>query len=297
MKPFETYFQALHLTNTYNIPVFPLAEGTKEPPILFPGCSDKNKHHGWRESTLDNITISDWFHRDPVTDGKEHPYYNLGINLQEAGLLVVDLDRNHESSYDGIKRFNKFVADHHYNFPWNTYTENTPNGGLHVFLSVKEQLKHNRVQNVIHGVDLLNDFTVASPSEINGKQYNSAFEDKNHNEITMDYIKEAPEWLIELLNKGEHLDDTKDHKKVASLPQNVQATWTGNLLDRIVQGTGAGNRNNWLVSIAGSLFRTRADPDTVYKELLFANSNCQPPLSIKEVDSIFKSVSKYHMVG
>lgn len=292
MKPFETYFQALHLTNTYNIPVFPLAEGTKKPPILFPGCSDKNKHHGWRESTLDNITISDWFHRDPVTDGKEHPYYNLGINLREAGLIVVDLDRNHESGYDGIKRFNKFVADHHYDFPQKTYVEKSPNGGLHVFLKVNEQIERNHLNNFLHGVDLLNDQVMAAPSEINGSSYYPLYDG-----ITMDDIQEAPEWLIKWFKKGDQLDDLKDNKKVASLPQNVQATWTGNLLDRIVQGTGAGNRNSWLASIAGSLFLTRADPDTVYKELLFANSNCQPPLSIKEVDSIFKSVSKYHMVG
>ncbi|MHA3067308.1 primase alpha helix C-terminal domain-containing protein [Lacticaseibacillus saniviri] len=68
--------------------------------------------------------------------------------------------------------------------------------------------------------------------------------------------------------------------------------WMGKLLDSIVEGTSEGSRNVHLTKIAGSLFFSDAEPETVYNVLLFANDMLSEPLESDEVNKIFQSVLK-----
>ena len=57
---------------------------------------------------------------------------------------------------------------------------------------------------------------------------------------------------------------------------------------------GQGSRNLSLASLAGQLHNQGYDPETIYGELLIANTRaCEPPLPTTEVESIVRSVTRY----
>lgn len=288
MRPNETFFRALHLASSLGIPVFPLAEGTKIPP---------KGHHGYKEATTDNLIISDWFHRDPVTDHKPHPFYNIGIDLRKAGLIVVDLDKSYQingetkhSNTNGIKNFNDYVVENNLPFPRETYCETTPSGGLHVFLKLDEPLDTDYYKTskigALNGVDIIANYVPVAPSEIDGVgSYRPTY-----NGLTIDDIKPCPDWVKNMLLKE---NDTNVVRPIVPRWDN-QKHYLGKLLDEIVAGTTEGNRNEWLTSITGKLFYTHAEPSTVYECVNWANERYViPPLPDNEVNSIYTSVGKY----
>lgn len=236
--------------------VFPLANNAKQPP--------KN-HHGYLEATCDQETIFSWY--------QANPFRNLGLRLDTSNLLVVDIDLHSESNNGRQSLLT--LKNHGMILPNDTYIERSPNGGLHYFFSFAGKKVHKA--NVWPGIDLLTDFTVIAPSEINGKPYQPV------GTRTLTNLKPAPGWITDKLK------DTSETKAVKSVRIKK---YTGKLLDKIVAGTGQGDRNVWLTSLAGSMFRVGANSDTVYKLLWVANESLDDPLQQNEFDTIFKSILK-----
>ncbi|WP_125636225.1 bifunctional DNA primase/polymerase [Loigolactobacillus backii] len=243
--------------------VYPLIENTKKPPK---GVA------GYRAATNDQNTIFAWF--------ENHPAYNLGLRLDLSDLLVVDIDM-HDPTKNGRTSLAQLFKQGK-TLPNDTYIERTANGGVHYFL--KYTGARTRQVGAWPGIDLLTDFTVISPSEINGKQY------KPLDGRTLADIKTAPRWLVDKL-MGQKVNWSSEHAYTAR-----QKKYTGKLLDEMVNGTEQGNRNAWLTAMIGRLFATGAEPETVYELACSINERfIDQPLETKEITTIYNSILKREM--
>lgn len=239
--------------------LFPLVANTKLP------LKDTD---GYKSATSDLEAISGWFTVDP--------YINIGLRLDTANLLVVDVDR-HNSSNNGVVSLAK-LKKAGYKLPINTYSEQTPGDGLHLFFKLGGQHPHKRV-NWRPGIDILTDFVVIAPSVIDGKSYHPL------SGATITQAKPVPDWLTR--------DLTKSKLDVASkTAKATHKTWAGRWLDDLVQGTSTGNRNVFLTSLVGKILNTGCQSETAYELLQYANGRLETPLPDKEVNRIFLSILK-----
>lgn len=236
--------------------VFPLSPNSKVP---------LKGTHGYQSASSDLETVFNWIVAEPRM--------NLGLCLDS--MLVVDVDM-HDSEHNGRESLLK-LAKKGYQLPTNTYIEQTPNNGLHYFY--KYNGKPTRKVNIIDGIDLLTDFAVIAPSEINGKQYKPIGDTKIADSAP------APQWLVDMMKPRETKSDFSFEVKFPN-----RKKYMGKLLDEIVKGTEVGNRNEWLTQLAGKLIWTGADAPTVYNMLCFANDNLTQPISDKELNVIFRSI-------
>ncbi|RRK09359.1 DNA replication protein [Lactiplantibacillus garii] len=257
MKQSEVLTTALKLAGD-GIPVYPLAPNSKVP---LKGSS------GYQDATTDIQTIAGWF---------EHvPRANLGMRLDQAGLLVVDVDRHGKT--DGVQTM-KQLNNQGKTLPSDTYIERTPNNGLHYFFRCATRLAVKRHINLYPGIDVLTDFILIAPSMINGGAYKSIEAGAT--------IQDAPQWLMNDLLPSQRMNRTPEHAS------RIRKTWAGRLLDELTTGTSEGNRNSYLTSLLGKILRTGCDGGTAYELLQYANERLQPPLPDKEVNTIFKSIIK-----
>ncbi|MEK1445354.1 hypothetical protein HC014_07370 [Limosilactobacillus fermentum] len=272
----EAKRRALQLAQA-GVPVYPLAPGSKTPP---------KGHHGYREATTDTDAILRW------SDD-----WGLGIDLFTAGMLVVDLDRpgtdrnGHavHGGKNGVKALKIYLEQHQRQLPHPMYAEQTPHGGLHLFFKLDQPLQQpTRKPNALPGVDILGDFVIASPSEVDGSPY-LVMQDQTQ-PVSIHNTATAPQWIVDLLTalqtafNAARFPATGHHK-----------TWAGRLFDKIAQGADEGERNTWLASVTGSLISTGAEPanvriliDLINRELV------SPPLDDREVSSVFQSILKRH---
>lgn len=262
MKEFASLYAALDLVES-GYEIYPLSANTKTPP---------KGHHGYLEATRDQNIIVDWF--------QNNPDYNLGLRLDTSHLLVVDVDihdsaKNGKDSMMRLQRQGKTLSP-------DTYIEKTAGGGLHYFF--KYAGAKVRKVDIWPGIDLLTDFTVIAPSEINGKQYQPL------DGRTLADIKLAPNWLVDELSTNS-LNGAAEYAYTTRLKK-----YTGILLDEMVTGTTQGNRNAWLTKMIGRLFATGAEPETVYELSCSINERfIDQPLETKEVTTIYNSILKREM--
>ena len=240
------------------IEVYPVSNNSKVP---------LKGTRGYLDATRDERVINGWF---------EHiPRANLGMRLDTANLLVVDVD--HHGKADGMatvrelnQKGKRLLGD--------TYIERTPNNGLHYFFKLTKPISIHRRTSLYPAVDVLHDFVMSAPSEIDGCFYEAIGASNS--------IKPVPQWL---------LDDLLPTKKVngsLGYASQIRKNWTGKLLDDLVTGTDEGSRNDYLTSLLGKVLRTGCQSDTAYELLMYANEQLRPPLPDKEVNMIFKSILK-----
>ena len=273
----EAKRRALQLAQA-GVPVYPLAPGSKTPP---------KGHHGYREATTDTDTISRW------SDD-----WGLGIDLFTAGMLVVDLDRPGTTTdgkavhggKDGVKALKIYLEQHQRQLPHPMYAEQTPHGGLHLFFKLDKPLERpTRKTNALPGVDILGDFVIASPSEVDGSPY-LVMQDQAQ-PVSIHDTATAPQWIVDLLTAPQ----TVFNPTKANSFMKGQKTYTGRLFDKIAQGADEGERNNWLASVTGSILNAGTDPANAYYLIGWINERfISPPLDDREVNAVFKSVCKYH---
>ena len=273
----EAKRQALQLAQA-GVPVYPLAPGSKTPP---------KGHHGYREATTDTDAILRW------SDD-----WGLGIDLFTAGMLVVDLDRpgtdrnGHavHGGKNGVKALKIYLEQHQRQLPHPMYAEQTPHGGLHLFFKLDQPLQQpTRKTNALPGVDILGDFVIASPSEVDGSPY-LVMQDQAQ-PVSIHDTATAPQWIVGLLTAPQ----TAFNPAKANSLMKEQKTYTGRLFDKIAQGADEGERNNWLASVTGSILSAGTDPANAYYLIGWINERfISPPLDDREVNAVFKSVCKYH---
>lgn len=255
--------------------VYPLTAGTKIP---------VKGMHGEHDATSDKATIMNWFEIDSS--------YNLALNLQASSLAVIDLDY-HGNGINGVKNYSQYLMDHGntYMDSLKTYTELTPRGGIHIFYNLNHDLGNKDIQ-LMPGVELLTGKVVIAPSYISeiNKWYMPQYQ--GYQTLSRENVQPLPDWIIELAayRTSPMAAENSATKITRTLP--TRKTWTGKLLDELVQGANKGDRNNYLTHLMGKLVRTGANSDTIYNLLDYANSNFTPPLPPNEVNNIFGSILK-----
>ncbi|MER1299546.1 bifunctional DNA primase/polymerase [Ligilactobacillus salivarius] len=231
---------------------------------IIPNGKQPIRNYSYLKATQDIAEIERWFMDDPNI--------NIGLNLAKSNLIVVDID-NHNNDLNTPLESLKNLG---YKLP-SDYVERTQSGGLHFYYK-SDGIPATRKTKFINGVDLLSDFVVSSPSN-NYKVLNGA---------TLDDIPQTPNWIIKALdNRVMPSDRMQDN------PTPYRRYYTGYLIDEIVTGVDAGNRNNWIASIFGKLLRAGASPNNAYSLLQLINDNyVQPPLPSKELDNVAESILK-----
>lgn len=170
------------------------------------------------------------------------------------------------------------------------YAEQTPHGGLHLFFKLDKPLERpTRKPNALPGVDILGDFVIASPSEVDGSPY-LVMQDQAQ-PVSIHDTATAPQWIVGLLTAPQ----TAFNPAKANSLMKGQKTYTGRLFDKIAQGADEGERNNWLASVTGSILSAGTDPANAYYLIGWINERfISLPLDDREVNAVFKSVCKYH---
>ena len=202
---------------------------------------------------------------------------NVGtLTGSKSGIAVIDID-NH-NGVDGLGNLKNFLEMYDITLP-KTKVIRTPSGGLHYYFKLDE--KYNETQflqnhSQLEGVDFQTHgrYVVAPPSQIDGKYY----------EVVRDVeLAELPEkWLEMFTDKTITKKNKKREKK-----------WTGQLMESILTGAGAGSRNIFLTSTIGKLFATGMDHDAVRVWSLYVNQiSLNPPLPEEEVLRTYESVRK-----
>lgn len=245
--------------------VYPTSRNSKIPP---------SGTHAWNDATTDTATIKNWFTNNP---------YNVAVGLKQSNLLLFDIDRGHKSGVDGVHNVN-LLAKPYGGMTNDTLIERTPHGGLHYLFKVPSGFEFTKKENAFKekfgtsGIDLLNDGMVTAPSVIDGVEYTRLYG-------SFDDIKSAPQWVLNYLKPSQTNNNYSGviHHK----------TYTGRLIDELMEGTTAGNRNSYLTSIAGKLLANGTDPQNVFKMMEMVNINClDTPLPTREVKTICHSIIK-----
>lgn len=235
---------------------------------IVPNGKQPMRNYSYLKATQDINLIKSWF--------RDRPDINIGINLSKSNLIVVDIDNHNNDLQAPLQSLNNLG----YNLP-SDYVERTKSGGLHFYYRCSDGIPATRKTKFIDGVDLLSDFVVASPSN-NYKVLNGA---------TLSDIPEVPRWIIKAL-------DNRAMHKIQDKPTTYKKYYTGKLIDEIVTGVDAGNRNNWIASIFGKLLRAGTDPKNAYSLLQLINDNyVSPPLPAKELDNIVESIANRFING
>ena len=231
---------------------------------IIPNGKQPIRNYSYLKATQDIALIKRWF--------MDEPNINIGLNLAKSNLIVVDID-NHNNDLQAPLQSLKNLG---YKLP-SDYVELTQSGGLHYYYRTNG-IPATRKTKFIDGVDLLSDFVVASPSN-NYRVLDGA---------TLSDIPESPRWIIKALdNRAMPSDRMQDN------PTPYRRYYTGYLIDEIVTGVDAGNRNNWIASIFGKLLRAGTSPKNAYSLLQLINDNyVQPPLPSKELDNVAESILK-----
>src|SRR6185312_1141705 len=228
----------------WNWPVFPLAPGTKMPPI-----AKRDGGHGHRDATTDEETIRGWW----ATDEKR----NVGVSVGAAGLFVVDVDPRN----GGDETFRDLVGVH--GRDWlDTISVLTPSGGSHYYYRVARGSSLRGGNGLLGvGIDVKSSggYVVAPPSRTGDGVY--AWE--GYIGPDSGVFAPVPDWILKQL----------------AAPLGGSQRPSSPLPDYISNGS----RNSTLTSMAGGMRRKGMTAEEMVPSLLEVNRRCEEPLSADEV--------------
>lgn len=226
-----------------------------------PDCKNPGKHprteHGFKDATKDVTTIIKWWSMWPDA--------NIGCATGSVfGILVLDLDAKHNRTSKNLE------------FPIPlTVSAKTGGNGEHFFLkSPKYKVKSTNGELFGPGVDIKADdgYVILSPStHISGNTYEWMIPPGDIE------LAEAPQWLLEAINKH---DKTKNKK----------------LWKKGVGGVSEGERNSVAISLAGAIKNSlpiEIRETLGWPTLLTWNSKNNPPLNESELRNVWDSANKY----
>ncbi len=157
--------------------------------------------------------------------------------------------------------------------------------GLHIFFTYPKELKLTSRSDLFSknsektGLD---DIATGVPVFPRIRE-NGMYQPLKGHKITK--LAPVPQWLLDEIQRQLHPNMSNYHNNTDS--------WFGHFINRLVDGTDEGNRNQWLASIAGSVFRSGADPDNCADLIQTVNQRyVRPPLPNGELVKIINSISK-----
>lgn len=238
---------------------YPTAPGSKS------GIKGTN---GFSDAVNDDSKALEWF---------KNTSNNIGVNLKKSGLVVVDIDMhgNGNGRHSLLKVFQTYGR-----LPDDTLIERTPHNGIHYFLKAPQGVDVKSKTSAFFdksGIDLMCNNILIAPSTIDGASYANV-------SGSYDDIKEAPGWLVPFLQ-----DKLTYRNGIPSVTREKK--YTARFLDKIVKGATQGNRNDFITSIAGSMFSLGTENTNVLELLSVINQHfISPPLPQRELETIYRSV-------
>lgn len=232
---------------------------------------------GWfvfpcRNSGPDKKPLTPHGYKDAVNTIEEAvslfaPHLNAMIGVATgavSGFFVVDVDvKEGKTGDDSLAELEQI----HGELP-HTVEAISCTGGRHLYFKMPGFSIPSRGA-FVKDVDIRGDggYIIIPPSSFNGLPYE--WEASHHPDETP--IAESPQWLIDLIiNKKKQVDLTDVNQKISV------------------------NRNSTLTSLAGSLRRAGLSYEAIESHLIKVNDErCSPPLSLYDVQTIAKSVSRY----
>lgn len=234
--------------------------------------------------------IKDWSYLKATNDPEEvynvfnsKELYNVGINLKEAKLIVLDLDR-HRDGQDGLA----WLGEKAKQSLDGDCVVSTPRNGLHVYYSLSGADIPNKLE-LADGVELLTDFCTLPPSfvdipkdNINGgyKLVSGSFE----------AIQPIPSWLLsEVQAKQGKRSITLDFTDT----NRPKTYFTARFMAELKQGAGKGSRNSWITRQFGRMVSLGMSYEDSFDWIKIVNQNfIEPPLNDKELNGIVYSIIK-----
>lgn len=245
------------MTNAFDFASFYSKQGWEIFPVK---PHDKTPLVKWAdEATSDIFQIGEWF-------TNRYPDANIGLACgKRSGLFALDVDAGHGGKETLTAHVMKYGGLPH------TPTSNTGGGGNHYLFSMPDFSIRNSAGKLGAGLDTRGDggyIVVPQSTHPNGNLYKW---DPEH-APSKTKLAPAPEWLLKML-----FEET---------PKPITTTNNNALI--------AGQRNNALTSLAGSMQRRGMSQDAIFVALNAENLNrCVPPLMEDEVKAIVLSVSRY----
>lgn len=195
-----------------------------------------------------------------------------------SGVMVIDVDRNHgDGSVDGIKSFGDLIKD----LPkedkqqiFNTFSVNTPNGGVHLYFKYKEGLKNKA--NYVEGVDVRTDGGLIVLPGSTAKAGDDVKEYRVHKN---NGIADMPQALFDKLQQ---LDKPHKIKEINSTVKNTT-----------VEVYKEGSRNQELFKeVIGIVSKSSIRDITTISSLAKGLNllKCIPPLDDTEINNIVGSI-------
>lgn len=181
------------------IELFPIKRFAKKPPLID-----------------DNLNAASSYPAILKTWAAKWPGCNWGIALKKSRLIVVDVDR--KPGKHGQETFD--LLEMHYGFPA-TFTVLTPSGGLHLYYSETNIVRHQYAQGV-HGfgidVDSTN-YVIAPGCVLQGDDGYGDYTPKNDLPIAL-----APDWFA-LFLKPRVQSATDQSIPVVELDKEMHINW------------------------------------------------------------------------
>lgn len=253
---------AIYYAKHFNWSVFPLAPNSKNPIT-----SD-----GFKSATTDIEQIKKWWSKTPNA--------NIGIATGNmSNFFVVDLDGE-----TGINSFEDLLTEYN-DFPETVECLTGKEGGKHIYLKFENgNVIKNKTDWLGKGskVDIRGNggYIVAPPSiHPNGNLYEWELSSRP-NEIP---IAKAPQWLLNKLVETKN-QEGKAYKRKSS------SYW-----EALLGGIKEGGRNDGATRLAGHFFRKYLEPGEVYEIMTMWNERNDPPLEIRELETIMASVYRIEL--
>lgn len=198
-----------------------------------------------------------------------------------SGIMVIDLDVNHgDSSVNGIDKFNNFIEElttEDKEIINNTFSVNSPNGGIHLYFKYRKGLKNKAAY--IPGVDVRTDggiitlpYTKRKLGEGEIKEY-TVFKDND--------IKEIPKALFDKM--------VKLHKRNNPSNDFVEGKANTNNIEFFSEGS----RNNSLFKYAIAIIdKSNIRDENVIRNIIYGLNlqMCKPPMEKQRVDNMISSI-------
>lgn len=223
-------------------------------------CSSPGKHpttpKGLNNATISEPVISAWW--------RKWPWANVGVVTGVISrFIALDIDPRHggEESLDSLQQAHGKLPE--------TVEAITGSGGRHILFRHPGGQVRNRA-GLEPGIDARGDggYIVVAPSmHVSGNEY--AWEASSEpGQVPM---AEAPQWLLQKL-----------------IERRVEAR------ENFVGAIGEGNRDTYLTSIAGTLWRRGVSAEAVEACLRADNIHrCNPSLPDRDIDRIMRSVRRW----
>ena len=251
-----------------------------------------------------------WVARDsecqPIVSYTKNTHYTNDIGFVLENLLVIDIDVGHAEDVDGRISFDKWVKSHTEEEQaqikadmLDTMRVVTPSNGMHIYFALpldKETYDGPRVVGAMEGVDLLTGKNTYTPAP-NSKRHDGMYELVESND---GYIREAPQWVIDLFDNAQSKKDVKSNGggKLSSFQTNSKGRYLNSninkMLNAMFDGFEKGTRNEGMASLVGSLAwyidNDKMTQENAVRIVMTAAENSSPPIDTNEVVTIWNSI-------